>query len=331
MTSLSSSLAPHLERFLEHKRSLGYAYGDAEWLLRRLDRLASGLGLKEAAVTESLIRRFVTCGGDGSRWHRLSVAREFSRFVATELPNTFVPKRLFLGVRRRHPVIRALSREEASRLLDVCASLADKPNSRTRWLVHGTALWTLLMTGLRRGEALALTNEDVDLVANVLTIRRGKFGKSRFVPLAWDVAQRLARYRDLRDARVAPGRPTSAFFPTSDGLRACNARHLYSSFRAALRLAAIQHRGRGQGPRLHDLRHTFACLRLLAWYEDGADLRAKLPLLATYLGHVGLKTTQVYLHMTRDFVGEVIHRQHERFGDLITAELPGKVEEAFAA
>ena len=62
-------------------------------------------------------------------------------------------------------------------------------------------------------------------------------------------------------------------------------------------------------------------LRLLAWYEQDVDLLAKLPLLATYLGHVGLATTQVYLHMTRDLVGEVGRRLESRFGDIITAKV----------
>lgn len=57
---------------------------------------------------------------------------------------------------------------------------------------------------------------------------------------------------------------------------------------------------------------------LLSWYESGADLGAKLPLLATYLGHVGLATSQDYVHMTRDLVGEVVRRELNRFGDIIT-------------
>jgi integrase len=330
VTILASPLAPHLERFLEYKRALGYAYRDGEWMAQKLDRLAIDAGLKEPVITEAFIRQFVSSGADGARAERLSVARQFSRFLASDLPQTFVPHRLFLGVRRRKPVVHVLSRQEASRFLIICGSLADKPTSRTRWLIHGTALWTLLMTGLRRGEALGLADEDVDLAANVITVRCGKFGKSRFVPFARDVAVRLQRYRDLRDALMAR-RPMGAFFPSADGLRACNGRYLYGSFRTALRIAGIPHHGRGDGPRLHDLRHTFACLRLLAWYEDGADLQAKLPLLATYLGHVGLKSTQTYLHMTRDFVGEVVQRQRRRFGDLITAQLPNKRKEVFPA
>jgi integrase/recombinase XerD len=171
---------------------------------------------------------------------------------------------------------------------------------------------------MRRGELVALRDEDVDLSQDILTVRCGKFGKSRFVPLAFELAQRLRIYREAVSVRIAPRQPSSAFFPRPDGHQHTALKSLYKSFRQVLELAQIPHLGRGRGPRLHDLRHAFAVLRLLTWYETGADLTVKLPLLATYLGHIGLTSSQVYLHMTEDFVGELTRRQLDRFGDLIT-------------
>ena len=55
-------------------------------------------------------------------------------------------------------------------------------------------------------------------------------------------------------------------------------------------------------PRLHDLRHTFAVHRLTSWYRQGADVQKLLPQLATYLGHVRLRDTQVYLKMTPELL-----------------------------
>lgn len=152
-------------------------------------------------------------------------------------------------------------------------------------------------------------------------VRHGKFGKSRYVPIAADLVETLRAYHDALSARGPTRGPGDAFFPGPDGRRACRPAGLYWSFLEALDLAGIAHRGRGEGPRLHDVRHAFAVLRLLAWYEEGADLRAKLPLLATYLGHVGLESSQVYLHMTRDLVGEVTRRFEDRFGNIITEEV----------
>src|SRR5439155_16201331 len=56
--------------------------------------------------------------------------------------------------------------------------------------------------------------------------------------------------------------------------------------------------GRGTGPRAHDIRHAFAVHRLLRWYREGADVQAKLPLLATYLGHCTFLSAQYYLTAT---------------------------------
>jgi integrase len=189
-------------------------------------------------------------------------------------------------------------------------------------LVHSMALRVLLLTGLRCGESLALCDGDVDLAGGVITVRRGKFGKARYVSLAPDLVRRLQVYREAL-TRAIKARPASVyFFPRSQGKQPLSRGTLYRSFRRTLRLAGISHLGRGQGPRLHDLRHSFAVLRLLRWYETGADLRAKLPLLATYLGHVGLTSSQVYLHLTEDFASELTKRQLDRFGDVITAVAP---------
>ena len=74
------------------------------------------------------------------------------------------------------------------------------------------------------------------------------------------------------------------FSPVVDGRQPLKPNSLYQSFRDVLELARIPHLGRSRGPRLQDLRHAFAVLRLLSWYETGADLGTKLPQLATYLG-----------------------------------------------
>jgi integrase len=65
-------------------------------------------------------------------------------------------------------------------------------------------------------------------------------------------------------------------------------------------------------PRIHDLRATFAVHRLVAWYREGADLQTRLPLLATYLGHVNVSGTMAYLPMTHELLAEA-SRRFERY------------------
>jgi len=89
-----------------------------------------------------------------------------------------------------------------------------------------------------------------------------------------------------------------------------------------LAAAGIPRQSGGRSLRVHDTRHSFAVLRLLLWYQQGADFRAHLATLATYLGHVGLTSSQRYLQLTEDMVGEVMRRHEARFGYLITERRP---------
>jgi len=310
-----STFGCEIERFLAHKRAVGFAYHREELFLKEFGRLASSR--HEVILSKALVREYLSRWGEACRPHRLTLIRVLAKFLAIDEPRTFVPPPRFLGIRRRRPMARVFSREEARRFLAACDALSEV-RTHPLGLAHSTALRTLLLTGLRRGELLALRDEDVDLSEAVLTVRRGKFGKSRFVPLAPDLVQRLRAYREAVSQATTPRLPTSAFFPCPQGHQPIARTTLYRSFRQTLALADIRHLGRGQGPRLHDLRHSFAVLRLLRWYETGADLRVKLPLLATYLGHVDLTSSQVYLHLTEDFASELTRRQLSRFGDVIT-------------
>jgi integrase len=81
-------------------------------------------------------------------------------------------------------------------------------------------------------------------------------------------------------------------------------------FRRLRQHAGVYREGNARNqPSLHDLRHTAAQHRLVAWYRSGCDVQRLLPQLATYLGHVDLSTTQYYLTMTP----ELLHEASQRF------------------
>jgi integrase len=291
----SSPLAGELTRFLHFKRAAGYRYREEARLLQDLDRcLAGQLAPTAPVITRDRVRAYVARRGQESettRAHRLSWLRQRCRFLALEEPRTALPARGFLGIYRRPFVPRGLTRAEGRRFLRAGARLPAGRCSPLRGVVHGTALRLLYLTGLRAGEARRLTLGDVDLAPGRLQIRGTKFGTSRRVPLAPDLTARLAR---------------------------CTLGVWRSSFRLVLAAAGIARQSGGRRLRLHDLRHSFASLRLLLWCEQGADLGAKLPLLATYLGHVGLASSPRYLQLTEDLLGEVTRRHQARFGYLIT-------------
>ena len=156
----------------------------------------------------------------------------------------------------------------------------------------------LYASGLRIGEALGLAIRDVDLDAGTLFIAETKFFKSRWVPVSTSLAAELRTYLAARTAAVGAASPDDPFFISSRGTRYSYSR-IWRLFRRLVRDAGIDAAATRSGRvRLHDLRHTFAMHCVLRWYREGSDVGAKLPLLATYLGHASVLATHVYLTAT---------------------------------
>ena len=163
--------------------------------------------------------------------------------------------------------------------------------------------------GLRVGEAIRLNLCDVDLEQRIITVRDTKFYKTRLVPIGPRLASKLRVYLRQRCALALPLGQDSALLCTRTGHR-LNYQYVITLFQR-VRLAAGIARPTGElrPPRLHDLRHTAAVHRVLEWYRAGKDVQRLLPQLATYLGHVDIRSTQRYLRMTP----ELLHEASRRF------------------
>lgn len=316
MKRFVSPLASQIERFLRFKRAVGCRYRDEERQLRDLDRfLATCISSEDPVITEKIVRAYVTNNSSNSA-HRLTIIRQLCRFIAMEEPRTAIPPPCFLDICRKPFVPRILTAEEGKAFLRACLHLPPGRCSPLSGMVHGTVLALLYLTGMRVGEALSLNLEDIDFVNGVIRIKQAKFGKSRLVPIAKDLTERMQQCRLFVEQSLGIRPSSVCFFPGPKGLR-CTKSALRYSFQKILTIAQIPYLGAGKGPRLHDLRHTYAVHRMMLWYEQGADLGVKLPILATYLGHVGLSSSQYYLRLTEDLLSGVLGRYAARFGALI--------------
>jgi integrase len=157
----------------------------------------------------------------------------------------------------------------------------------------------LAATGMRVGEAIGLDRGDLDAGQGLLTIRDGKFGKSRQLPLHASALGALTGYARLRDSR--PGKAGPAFFTSVTGTRLIY-QNVHRTFHELVKAAGLRPRSAACRPRIHDLRHAFAVTTLTRWYADGGDVAARLPLLSTWLGHAGPAATYWYLTGTPELL-----------------------------
>lgn len=181
-----------------------------------------------------------------------------------------------------------------------------------RHLVMPVLFRTIYACGLRASEARLLRLADVDLDAGALQIRDAKGGKDRQTPISAPLQTRLVGYH----AQVVGRSGGDWFFPGSAG-QPLTLGNIDKNFRRFLWQARISHGGRGHGPRVHDLRHTFAVNNLRDWFVRGQDVGALLPVLQTYLGHSSIADTAYYLRLTAESYPHVTAQIQRVVGDVV--------------
>lgn len=286
-----SGLRAALADYLQLRRAMGFT------LERPASLLASFVAFAEAQdagrITAGLALAWATgpTGADPS-WHaaRLSAVRGFARYLQALDPLTEVPPPGLLpgrSSRRAEPYL--YSAADIAALMSAAQSI----RSRLRAATYQALIGLLAVTGARVGEAIRLDCGDLDWDEGRLTIRHGKFGKSRQLPLHPTTVEALAGYAQLRD-RHCPRPASPAFFVSLAGTRLIY-KNVHRTFHRLAGIARLQPRSARCRPRIHDLRHSFAVTTLIAWYRDGGDTATRLPLLSTYLGHADPADTYWYL------------------------------------
>jgi integrase/recombinase XerD len=298
---IPGDIRSHLERYLDLRRALGFNMDCRGSRLRDFVAFVeahdlSGFGMAQGALDWacSSIR---LCGPAG-RAQRLSWARQLLSHLHAIDPEIQVPAAgLLPRVVRAKPHI--YSDTEISLLINGAQSLG--PRGSLRPHSYATFIGLLASSGLRPNEALRLRMSEVKLEADppLLYVMQTKFRKSRIVPLHPSTAQPLNAYAQQR--RRQGGERCDRFFISRRGgavtYEAASQTFLHLARRLGIRGPV------GRGASLHGLRHTFAVRRLTAWYREGLDVRARLPELSVYLGHVRPEDTYCYLTATPELLG----------------------------
>jgi integrase len=320
----ASRLAPLFTRYVELKRALGRRFNVPSRTLHSLDRFLHDQSAKypdlNAAAFEAWCHTYEHVSSGVRRIRMLEVA-SFCLYRRRTEPQCFVPDSNSFPAYHQRVKPYIFSEAEVAKLLRATSGLKRNPSSPVRPEMIRLAIALLFTTGIRRGELLALKLGDYNRREFTLHIRETKFYKSRLLPLNDSIAEEMDQCLRVRTRRRLPASSdTALIWNASWGGGAYSGTSLQRALRPLLQECDIVDT-KGKLPRIHDFRHSFAVNALLRWYRAGVDVEAKLPLLATYLGHGSVVSTHYYLHFIEPLRTAASKRFANHYGELI-APLP---------
>lgn len=294
------TMATHAENYLSERRRLGFGLRSPGYSIISFAHYIDALNTQEPLTVEMMAdwaRQDHGHSDDPATWaRRLKHLRAFCRYLRQFEPRTEVPDDSLFGRVGQRLAPHIYSEQEIIDLLNAAHNL-DSFIPGLRGATYETLFGLLASTGLRISEALHLLDSDVDLKAGILAIRQTKFAKSRYVPLHPSTIEALKQYRARRNAHIYVTEDMPFFISTRGRLlgHRLDSRQVRRVFIGLRNQLGWINRGAHNGPRIHDLRHTFIVRRVLLWQAHGMDVDRQMLALSTYVGHAMVTNTYWYL------------------------------------
>ena len=283
------------EVYLAERRRLGFALDRSGSLTLAFARFADAKD-HEGPLTTAIVLRWAkeqAVHADPFTWaQRLNVLRPFARHLADSESGTDFPEGAPFGRSKRRVAPHIFTPAELIALITSARTLPPVFGAGPATLP--TLLGLLAAMGLRVSEALRLLRGDLNEAVTHITVKHSKFERTRIVPLHPTATAALRDYLRMR-ARLGPiDRSAPLFLDERSGevLRYGTVRRAWLRLTGNLRIVP---RGGHRFVRIHDLRHTFICRRLMLWQAEGTDIDNTMLALSTYVGHVNLGDTYWYM------------------------------------
>lgn len=279
-----------LERGLSENTVVNYMFD----LRKFFEFFENDKNFKLEKVDDEMIRLFVYAISDimapSSQARMISSLKSFFDFLLLEKrvakhPVEFIelPKQT-----RKLPEVLSLS--------DIDKVIAEIAQNTPEGLRNKAMLETLYSCGLRVSELIGLKLSDLFFDESFIRVL-GKGDKQRFVPIAGDTIKWITLYiTDIRNHMKVDEQYRDVLFLNRRGKQLTRAM-VFTIVKEAAERAAI---GKNVSP--HTFRHSFATHLL----ENGADLRS----IQLMLGHESITTTEIYMHVDRKRLREVIEKHH---------------------
>jgi integrase len=299
---MSGIFAELAEDFISFKQAQGYKYYSESKVLSRFCRFAENYHLEKPMLTKELVADWISLReGEAkkSRLHRVTCINQFGKYLIQMGYDVCTLPKSQWETGNFTPYI--FTHEEVERMLEAADNIRPVEQSRHLHKALPVLIRVLYGCGLRISEAVHLQCRDVDLTNGILTIREAKNERDRLIPLSESLWQICCEYRQ----NVIQWANDDDFFFMAPNRTVLSPNTVYQRFRRILHESGIPYKGKGNGPRLHDVRHTFAVHTLHQWVESGKDLNSMLPVLSVFMGHKSFSATSRYLRLTSEVYPDV--------------------------
>ncbi len=312
----SSVFAPYISEYVGLKRTFGFSFNPETEVLNMFDKYCV-----EQAVTAPILSSELLEAWEIKRENENSTTLQLRARVVRGL-SEYLYKKGFDSPHIFHPLPEVnrdfipyiFTKSDINRFMAgvdavTCEQKAVCP---VRHLVMPVLFRTVYGCGLRINEALHMKKEDIDFENKAIRIMNAKGDQDRIVVMSDTLSEICYRYSSKPEILDYE---SEYFFPAPDhGFYSHRA--VYSVFREALSSAGIPYRGRNKGPRLHDLRHSFAVHVLSSWQQQGKDIYVCLPILSDYLGHKTIYSTEKYLQLVPESYSQVTEPFQKTFPNI---------------
>jgi integrase/recombinase XerD len=298
---LSGVNAYLIEQYIAFKRNMGYALSNT-YNFKTFDDFTINNGAISVGLTKELADKWKEKRPNESevtRYKRVNEVANFCIYLNQLGYQSYIPR-----IPRKYqstftPYI--FSKEELESFFTACDTIKIQNKSNMKYILP-VVFRVIYGCGLRINEALSLKNKDVNLDEGYIIVRETKNGCDRILPLSNSLITICGKYNKIR---LSSNGSDDYFFIKQNGNRYASST-VYKWFRKILWEAGISHGGKGLGPRVHDLRHSFSVHSLAEMSRKGLDLYYSLPVLSKYLGHSSLEATDKYVRLTSDMYPELM-------------------------
>ncbi|RLD70596.1 MAG: hypothetical protein DRI87_08105 [Bacteroidetes bacterium] len=302
MRNYEAVFAELLTDFVVFKHSLGYKYDAEADELYRFSKFSTTFKISEPKLSKDMVQTWSAKRpneGNKNNRRRISTLRQFALYLNSIGQQAYIPPPS-LNTRYYTYIPYIFTHSEIERIFVNSDQLCPRRFS-TIPIVIPVILRILYSCGLRISEAVNLQNRNVDLKEGILKIKDSKFGKDRLVPMSQSMVHICRQYYQVLHNYSS----IDDYFFMKSNRQPLTRDNVYRRFREILWESGISHGGKGSGPRLHDLRHTYAVHVLKRAVDRGIDVYCALPILSTYLGHASVEATSQYVRLTADAFPEI--------------------------